>query len=119
MVVNLTNHPHEQWSPTQKLAAQKWGDIVDLAFPFVSPDASYDDVQVLARNCFHKIQALAPECVICQGEMTLTYALVSLLKHAGFFVVAACSERHVTEEVMEDQSTRKTAYFQFVTFRPY
>ena len=47
--------------------------------------------------------------------MTLTYALVNLLKAAGYRCVASTTVR----EVYEEQPGKKTVIFQFVRFRDY
>ena len=50
--------------------------------------------------------------------MTLTYQLVKL-KEKGLTVLAACSERKISETILPDGTYRKKAVFQFVKFREY
>lgn len=119
MFVNCSNHPSAFWSEDQRKEAEKWGKIVDLPFPKVPAEADEEQVRLLAEDVSAKILALHPCAVLCQGEFTLTYAIVSSLMSKGIRVVSACSERDVKEEKMPDGSERKTAWFRFVRFRAY
>ncbi len=40
--INLTNHPSTKWGADQLAAAKKYGNIVDIPFPAVDPEASSD-----------------------------------------------------------------------------
>ncbi len=37
MFINFSNHPHALWSAEQQAAAQRYGTVVDLAFPPSTP----------------------------------------------------------------------------------
>lgn len=119
MLVNFTNHPSERWSDEQRQAALAYGEIVDLPFPAVPED--WDEAQLtrLAREQAEAIAGLHPRAVVCQGEFTLTAAVVSLLLSQGIPVLAACSRRCILEEVQQDGTTVKKAVFRFTRFRPY
>lgn len=117
--VNHTNHPSANWSADQTLAAQAYGEIVDVPFPNVEADATADDVRELVQVRLEKILALKPSVVLCQGEFTYTFAIVERLKSAGVKVVAATSERVANEEILPDGSTRQVSTFNFVQFREY
>lgn len=39
MFINFSNHPHALWSAEQQAAAQRYGTVVDLAFPAIDPAA--------------------------------------------------------------------------------
>lgn len=73
----------------------------------------------IAQQTFDIICQYDCSVVMLQGEFTLTYHLVNLLKHAGIRVVAACSERHAVEKVDEDGNSIKHSKFTFVQFREY
>lgn len=123
--INLTNHPSAQWSKKQKEAALELAPIIkDVGFPNVPATASEEIVAKGARKLVHDLidyvkHRQSKAIVLCQGEMTFTYAVVKRLKEEGIAVVAACSERKVKEEQMEDGTTKKTAVFDFVQFRRY
>lgn len=117
--VNLTNHPSIQWSQMQIDAAKRYGEITDLPFPAVKPDADEQIVGEMAKKLIVQVMALCPAAVCCQGEMTLTYKVVSLLKEKGICALAASSAREVVEEVAPDGTTHKTAVFRFCRFREY
>lgn len=119
MLVNYSNHPSLLWSKEQiQEANRQFGEIVDIPFPPVAPDTDEKDISHLAEMELTHISKIAPpsEAVVhIMGEMTLTYALVSLLKAAGYRCVASTTVR----EVYEEQPGKKTVIFQFVRFRNY
>ena len=119
MFINCSNHNSKNWSAEQLQAASLWGEIIDYPFPAVSAGASHEDVLLLAEKSVKEILEYHPDCVMCQGEFTLTCSMVCLLKEAGVKVVAGCSERNVREQQREDGTTEKTAVYQFVQFREY
>lgn len=119
MFVNCSNHPSERWEERQLLAAGKWGEIVDYAFPYVRAGADEETVSEMAGKAVREMAQLRPDAVMCQGEFTLTYAIVKRLKEQGILVVAACSERRVEEKRLSDGSTQKESEFRFVRFRKY
>jgi hypothetical protein len=91
---------------------------MDFPFPAVDPEMGTAQVAELARRTVEQVRALRPEAVLCQGEITLTAALVALLQHKGLPVYAACSRRESRESV-RDGVVMKTACFRFVAFREY
>lgn len=119
MLLNLSNHPSNQWAAEQTREAERlFGEVVDLPFPPVDPAADEQAIQALARNYADKVCAVGtPQAVAVHvmGEMTLTYALVGLLRAKGYRCVASTSER----QVLEEQSGRKVVQFTFVRFRDY
>lgn len=130
MLINLSNHPTAMWLPEQTEAAHRaYGEVFDLPFPVVPADANETDIQTIAQEYLKKVQTIAQEylnkvqtfspsaeaVVHIMGEMTLTYALVCLLKQAGYTCVASTSVR----EVYEEEPGKKTAVFRFVRFRKY
>lgn len=103
----------------QKLEAEKYGSIKDIKFPAVDPNASEAEIQELADNCAKEILAESPAVVMCQGEFSLTYAVVCRLKKEGIKVLTACSERLVVEEKGEKGEYIKQVRFKFIRFREY
>lgn len=117
--VNFSNHASDHWSKKQILEAEKWGDIMDIPFPNVEPKASKEEVMALAQGCVEEIMTYQPSAVMCQGEFTLAYMVISLLKQRNVTVVAACSQRVTTETYINDHETQKCTVFEFVKFREY
>lgn len=119
MLINLSNHSIGIWLPKQqKSAREAYGELVDLPFPIVSPEADNLDIQRLAKEYLQKVQAIASPAeaaVHIMGEMTLTYALVTMLKKAGYTCLASTSIR----DVYEQEQGKKIVYFKFVRFREY
>ena len=69
MFINFSNHASTRWGVPQKQAAKKYGEIVDVQFPNVNPEATSEEVHELARVCAEKIMEMKPECVLCQGRI--------------------------------------------------
>ena len=116
--INFSNHPSAQWQQSQLAAAEEYGEVVDLPFPAVPPEASCDDVIEMADKYVSKILDMGPSAVMCQGEFTLAFAVTAKIKSRGITVLAACSERMVTETV-ESGITKKLIVYEFVQFRNY
>ncbi len=123
MLVNFSNHPSSKWGEKQLQAAG--GEIVDVRFPNVDPHAGSEKLDALAEKCVHDIGVAYTsgssdlEAVLVQGEMTLCYRVVTLLKGYGIRCVAATSERNVVETTNEDGTTSKRVVFNFIQFRSY
>lgn len=115
--INLSNHPSSGWSEEQLSAARAYGEIVDMPFPLVSPEATLEQVKGLGEQCVKDIMGLnGQKCVVhVMGEMTLTYRIVSLLKRRSIPCVASTTER----QVYTDENGNKVSTFRFVQFREY
>jgi len=123
MFINYTNHPSARWSEKQRAEAEKYGEIIDIPFPEVSPFDSVEKVEQRARLALEKIEeTLGDEkensVVLCQGEYGLVYGLVKLLQQKQIKVVSAVSER-VVNEYFENGISRKIVEFNFQGFREY
>ncbi len=119
MMINFTNHPSCQWNDAQRKAAAVWGEVLDIPFPSVPPGATEEELDREADQQAEALLRLRPDCVCCQGEMTLAFRVVNRLKAKGILCVAACSERKAQERKLENGRTEKTALFDFVCFREY
>lgn len=45
LLVNLSNHPYKDWSEDQKKAAEKYGEVQDMAFPEIDPAMKIDKIK--------------------------------------------------------------------------
>ncbi len=116
--INLSNHPAEKWSEAQKEAARQYGELQEIPFPNVGPDADAETMKKIVEETLRQVKETAEgktATVHVMGEMTLTYALVSKLKEVGIRCVASTTNRDVTENA---DGTR-TSKFNFVKFREY
>ena len=124
MFINYSNHPSDRWSEEQIKAAEKeYGRITDLPFPNVEVSFTRDEIHKLAEKEAEKIIGLLSEspeenAVMCQGEFTLCFSVVSMLQKAGIRAVSAVTER-ITEETMENGESVKKSIFRFAGFREY
>lgn len=123
MLINISNHPSAKWQPHQKnMAENSYGKIFDISFPDVPAEADSLYILSIAREYSQKIIALVdeysneskPNAVHIQGEFTLTYRIVSLLKKSGVKCIASTSKRDISEE-----NGKKVIHFNFVQFREY
>ena len=119
MFINFSNHPVEKWSDEQKAAALAYGPLKEIPFPHVPAEASAEKIQRLADESSKQIAELNPSVVMCQGEFTLTYAIVSRLKAMGITCISACSNRESVERLLPNGTVVKEAIFRFVQFREY
>lgn len=119
MLINLSNHPSGRWQTEQiQTATTHYGGVVDIPFPEVPPMATKEKVMRMAESCVEHIEKMATpaEAVVhIMGEMTLTYAIVALLKSKGYRCVASTTVR----EVFEEEPGKKTVLFKFTQFREY
>ena len=95
------------------------GEIVEYPFPNVSPYDSGDDVKRKAKEIALEIAGKTPQAVMVQGEMTMTFAIVSELKKLNIYTLSAVSERIVKISADENGNTIKTSEFHFAGFREY
>ena len=112
--VNFTNHPSELWEEKQLKEAEKYGRIVDLPFPNVDPQGDEKYIAGLAGESVDRILQLRPSGVLCQGEFTLAYQVITKLKERQIPVLAACSQRNVKTDGLKKEVT-----FSFERFRRY
>ena len=117
--LNCTNHTSNFWNEEQKKEALKYGKIVDYPFPSVDAGMTEGEIVTLAQKAAKEIVKINPAAVLCQGEFTLTYQLINMLKKEGIVVLAACSERKTVERVIEDGMAEKISMFKFVKYRKY
>ena len=109
MFINFSNHPYAMWSAEQQAAAQRYGTVVDLAFPAIDPAADEAALDSLAAVYADHILHLNPDAVLCQGECTFVYRVVQRLEAAGIPTLAACSRRKSQETTYPDGSTLKSS----------
>ena len=83
MFINFSNHPYALWSAEQQAAAQRYGPVVDLAFPAIDPAADEAALDSLATVYADHILHLNPDAVLCQGECTFVYRVVQRLESAA------------------------------------
>lgn len=117
--INFTNHRLSVWSPEQLRQAQQYGNIIDVPFPDISACMTDEQLYSLAKEYIHVLLSKNPCCVLCQGESVFSTLMVSMLIKNNINVVAAVSQRKVTESINSDGQTVKNAVFDFVCFRKY
>lgn len=118
MLVNFSNHPSQYWDNRQKEASLCYGELIDIPFPQIGPNATDKELQELSLQYVQRIVSLDnPESITAHimGEMTFTFMVVSKLKELGIKCVASTTERKTTYNA----DGTKMSEFQFVKFREY
>ena len=118
LLVNFSNHPSRYWDNSQREESQNYGELLDIPFPQISPNASDDELEKLALDYVQRIVSLAESkdiIVHIMGEMTFTFMVVTRLKEMGIKCIASTTERKTT---YNDDGT-KVSEFSFVKFREY
>lgn len=121
MLINLSNHPSEKWSPLQTEAAKVYGKIIDLPFPAVDPLADSAKIDQFAQSYFLQIVSIlateskGPDAVHLMGELTFCFSLVLKLKTSGIQCLASTAKR----ETCELPDGAKKSKFVFARFREY
>ena len=117
--VNFSNHPSAMWSKAQLAAAEAVGRVEDEPFPDVPADLDEAGIALLAEEATRRILARNPAAVLCQGEFSLAFAVTERLKEKGVRVLAAASDRVISEKFDANGTLEKTSVFRFVRFRQY
>ena len=118
MFVNFSNHPFRYWGNKQREASRDYGELVDMPFPQIVPNATDEELLKLSLEYVQRILSLADPKTITvhiMGEMTFTFMVVTKLKELGIKCIASTTERKTTYNA----DGTKVSEFQFVKFREY
>jgi hypothetical protein len=121
MLINLSNHPLNQWKPNQIQSAEAvYTRVIDIPFPAVEPSASEDEVLKLSSEYVNKCCDILSKygnqnnAVHLMGELTFTLAVASGLIKRNIKCIASTTNR-----IVEEDGVRKITIFNFVRFREY
>jgi hypothetical protein len=116
MLLNISNHPSDQWPENQKNKAKElFGGLLDMPFPTVDPMSNADEVALLVEKYISEAKKQNPMAVHVMGEMTFVYRFVETMKSFGIPCYASTTMR----KVVEKENGEKISYFDFVNFRSY
>ena len=124
MLINLSNHPSDNWDKRQKeTALNLYENIIDIKFPEIDSHFDSHNVEILAKQYCKKVSNMLnkiennneKKAVHIQGEFTFVFKLVKMLKQAGIKCIASTSRRNV--EINDNGD--KIVKFDFVRFRDY
>ena len=118
LLINLSNHPYENWSTEQKEAAKEYGEVRDMPFPAIDPEEDTEQIRERADEYISKIIKLNAEYAITvhlMGEMSFVVYTVSRLTERGIRCICSTSERD-TEDLGGGE---KKVSFHFKRFRDY
>lgn len=120
MLINLTNHPVLQWNDKQRSEALRlFGEIIDIPFPSISPEAETEEIVSVVDEYVEKILRLKKQntsvVIHVMGEHTFCFNLIRKLLAQGIPCVASTSRRMVEET----PSQEKIVKFDFIRFRNY
>ena len=118
LLINLSNHPSAGWGARQREAAEMYGEIEDMDFPAIPPEAGEREITDLAEEYVARIKERAETrdvTVHIMGEMTFCYSVITKLRPLGIPCLASTTRRQVTETADGVKEVR----FDFETFRRY
>lgn len=118
LLINLSNHPSAGWGARQREAAEMYGEIEDMDFPAIPPEAGEREITDLAEEYVARIEERAETrdvTVHIMGEMTFCYAVITRLQPLGIPCLASTTRRQITEAA----DGVKEVHFDFETFRKY
>lgn len=123
MLLNFSNHPSSQWPVKQKEEAKRlFGEVVDLPFPNIPPEATEKDIHQLTEEYLKKIMDIKKKnskiAIHIMGEFTFTYNMVKELEKISIPCYASTTRR-VVDEIKEDEIVKKISRFEFISFRKY
>lgn len=121
MLLNLSNHPSQNWDKIQiKAAINAYGQIKDIPFPGIDPEWNIKKIDSLAKEYSSKIQIELLSCpansfaVHLMGETAFCFSLANILKRKKINCVCSTTRRNAVEN-----NGVKTSIFEFVQFRNY
>jgi hypothetical protein len=115
MLLNLSNHPSQNWTTKQLVTAKNtYGRLLDMRFPNIPPELLGNELDDLVEEYLLAILKDKPKAVHLMGEMTFTFRLVTRLKAAGIACIASTTNR-----IVEERDGKKIVQFEFVQFRAY
>ena len=115
--VNLSNHPSSDWTEKQLKAAEKYGNVIDVNFPKIPPEADEQAISQIADQYVAMIRDMTKDKSVTlhiMGEMTFVFRVVSRLNSLGITCVASTTER-----ITYETDAGKLSEFHFVRFRKY
>ena len=118
LLINLSNHPSAGWGVRQREAAEMYGEIEDMTFPSIPPEAGEREITDLAEEYVARIEERAETrdvTVHIMGEMTFCYAVITRLQSLGIPCLSSTTRRQITEAA----DGVKEVHFDFETFREY
>lgn len=118
LLINLSNHPSADWGARQREAAEMYGEIEDMTFPAIPPEAGEREITDLAEEYVSRIEERAETrdvTVHIMGEVTFCYAVITRLQSLGIPCIASTTRRQITEAA----DGVKEVHFDFETFREY
>lgn len=121
MLINLSNYPSENWV-TEQLdeAHQKYGRVLDIPFPIISPISSLEQINIIVMEYFERITSILDitesksNAVHIIGDLTFSFHLLLLLKEAD--IKAICSTSIIANDELNSSDSLK---LKFVRFREY
>lgn len=115
--VNFSNLHTNRWSDTMQDAAMDIannGEIVNVPFPVVDSHMTKEEIYEKAEECVERILKHNPAAVFAQGEFSLCFRIVNLLKERNIPVYTVCHER-----IISDEDGKSISGFRFVQFREF
>lgn len=119
MLINLSNHPSQNWESTQLEEASEYGKIIDIPFPNIPSQWDTQQIERLAKEYFNRIKEVEntekeKPVIHIAGEPVFCFLLINRLLKYKYQVLTSTSER-----ISEEEDGVKKSTFKFERFRRY
>ncbi|MGB1216839.1 MAG: CRISPR-associated protein [Saprospiraceae bacterium] len=118
MLINLSNHPTDQWDAEQLFAAQaQFGEVDFIQHPNIPPNWNREQVETLANEYVNKILVANPKKdlrIHVVGEPVFCFCFITRMRQEGIPCLTSTTERMV-----EVRDNKKIITFRFESFRYY
>jgi hypothetical protein len=120
LLINFSNHPAVTWTSAQR---EGWDEIVDLEFPFISPNESIENIRNIVNNFVDIIQnqiEINPGYKVyihLSGEYTFCFLMYEKIKELNIPLAISTSERKTTFQIDSKGRTVSKKIFQFSGWR--
>ena len=116
VLINISETATKDWSKEQlKAAKQEYGTLVDLEIPYIKPDLSIDEIQLIIADFFQGIYQLSPKAVHISGKGAFFFYLIGLLSQFEI----PCIESTFEKQIRLTPEGEKEVYYTFCQFRSY
>lgn len=119
MFINFTNHSSEKWSGEQRMAAERYGEIVDIPFPSVPPRIRQPKGKRACSSIYGAYLRIQARRCSCSGGNDPELCGVSMLLSFGINALSATTERVSESRIGSNGETVKVSEFRFARFREY
>lgn len=119
MFVNLSNHESKNWQKKQIEKAEKYGEIIDMAFPEITGSTSIEEIDIFVKEYYEKLSKMSFDAILLVGEYSFVYSLIKLLLKEHKNVFSIKSDFKLSHYVDKDGICKREIKNDFIDFVRY